>query len=153
MINFASFRFRISVSCHQSWLQIFIYWCISVMKFHIFLSLKMLFIQVIHVAVEMKFMECWKVLQNDEGATWSVITTQFSIVAQKPPSVQFSPVTQSCPTLCNPMDWSTPGFPIHHQLPQVVQTHGLRVCDAIQPSHPLSSPSPAFSLSQHQGLF
>ena len=69
-------------------------------------------------------------------------------------SCQFSSVTQSCPTLCNPMDCSTPGFPVHHQLPELTQTHVHCIGDAIQPSHPLSSPSPpAFSLSQHQGLF
>ena len=67
--------------------------------------------------------------------------------------VQFSSVAQSCPVLCDPMDCSTPGFPVHHQLPELSQTHVLRVSDAIQPSHPLSSPSPsAFILSQHQGL-
>ena len=65
-----------------------------------------------------------------------------------------SSVTQSCPTLCNPMDCSTPGFPVHHQLPEPTQTHVHRVSDAIQPSHPLSSPSgSAFDLSQHEGLF
>ena len=64
----------------------------------------------------------------------------------------FGSVTQSCPTLCNPMDCSTPGFPVHHQLLELAQTH--RVGDAIQPSHPLSSPSPpTFNLSQQQGLF
>ena len=67
---------------------------------------------------------------------------------------QFSSVAQSCPTLCNPMDWSTPGFPVHHQLPELTQTHVHQVGDAIQPSHPLSYLSPpAFNLSQHQGLF
>ena len=69
-------------------------------------------------------------------------------------SAPFSSVTQSCLTLCNPMDCNTPGFPVHHQLPELAQTHVHQVSDAIQPSHPLSSPSPpAFSLSQHQGLF
>ena len=67
---------------------------------------------------------------------------------------QFSSVAQSCLTLCNPMDSSTPGFPVHHQLLEFIQTHGHWVGDAIQPSHPVSSPSPhAFNLSQHQGLF
>ena len=56
--------------------------------------------------------------------------------------VQFSSVTQSCPTLCNPMDCSTPGFPVHHQLPELAQTHIHWVSDVIQPSHPLLSPSP-----------
>ena len=67
---------------------------------------------------------------------------------------QFSSVTQSCLTLCNPLDCSAPGFPVHHQLLELAQTHVHRVSDAIQPSYPLSSPSPpAFNLSQHQGLF
>ena len=69
-------------------------------------------------------------------------------------SVQFSSVTQSCLILCDPMNRSTAGLPIHHQLPESTQTHVHRVDDAIQPSHPLSSPSlPAFNLSQHQSLF
>ena len=68
-------------------------------------------------------------------------------------SVQFSSVAQSCPTLCNPMNCSMPGFPVHHQLPEFTQTHVHRVRDAIQPSHPGSSPSPAPNPSQHQGLF
>ena len=69
-------------------------------------------------------------------------------------SAQFSSVAQSCPALCDPMDRSTPGLPVHHQLLQFTQTHVHRVSDAIQPSHPLLSPSPpAFNLSQHQGLF
>ena len=67
---------------------------------------------------------------------------------------QFSSVAQSCPTLCNPMNRSTPGLPVHHQLPEFTQTHVHWVGDAIQPSHPLSSPSPpAPSPSQHQSLF
>ena len=69
-------------------------------------------------------------------------------------SVQFSSVAQSCPTHCDPMDCGTTGLPVHHQLPEFTQTHVHWVGDAIQLSHPLSSPSPpAFNLSQHQGLF
>ena len=69
-------------------------------------------------------------------------------------SVPFSSVAQLCPTLCDPMNCSTPGLPVHHQLPEFTQTHVHRVGDAIQPSHPLSFPSPpALNLSQHQGLF
>jgi len=65
----------------------------------------------------------------------------------------FSSVTQSCPTLCDPMNCSTPGLPVHHQLPEFTQTHIHRVGDAIQPSHPLSSPfPPAPNPSQHQSL-
>ena len=65
-------------------------------------------------------------------------------------SVQFSSVAQSCPTLCDPMNCSTPGLPVHHQLPEFTQTHVHQVRDAIQPSHPLSSPSPpAPNPSQH----
>ena len=63
-------------------------------------------------------------------------------------------VTQSCPTPCDPMDCNMPGLPVHHQLPEFTQIHVHWVSDAIQPSHPLSSPSPpALNLSQHQGLF
>ena len=69
-------------------------------------------------------------------------------------SVQFSLVAQSCPTLCDPMNRSAPGLPVHHQFLEFTQTHVHRVSDAIQPSHPLSSPSPpAPNPSQHQNLF
>ena len=69
-------------------------------------------------------------------------------------SVQFSSVAQSCPTLCDPMHRSTPGLPVHHQLPEITQTHIHQVSDGIQPSHPLSSPSPPPpNPSQHQSLF
>ena len=83
----------------------------------------------------------------------------FSFCFQKPVGftklcVQFSSVAQSCPTLWDPMNRSTPGLPVHHQLPEFTQTHVHRVGDAIQPSHPLSSPSlHAPNPSQHQGLF
>ena len=66
--------------------------------------------------------------------------------------VQFSSVAQSCPTLRDPMNRSTPGLPVHHQLSESTQTHVHWVGDANQPSHPLSSPSPTFNHSQHQGL-
>ena len=69
-------------------------------------------------------------------------------------SVQFSSVAQSCPTVCNPMNRSMPGLPVHHHLPEFTQTHVHRVSDTIQPSHPLSSPfPPALNPSQHQSLF
>ena len=68
--------------------------------------------------------------------------------------VQFSSVSQSSPTLCDSVDCSMPGFSVHHQLLELTQTHAYWVGDAMQPSHPLSSPSPsAFNLSRHQGLF
>ena len=67
---------------------------------------------------------------------------------------QFSSVAQSCLTLCDPMDYSMPGFPVYHQPPELAQAHVCLVGDAIQPSHPLLSPSPpTFNFSQHQGLF
>ena len=73
---------------------------------------------------------------------------------QHPFMIQFSSFAQSCLTLCNPMNRSTPGLPVCHQLPESIQTHGHWVSDAIQPSHPLSSPSPsALNLPYHQGLF
>ena len=69
-------------------------------------------------------------------------------------SVQFSSLAQSCLTLYDPMNRKTPGLPVHHQLPEFTQTHVHQVSDAIQPSHPLSSPSPpAPNPSQHQSLF
>ena len=72
----------------------------------------------------------------------------------KQDTLLFSSVAQSCLTLCKPMDCSTPGLPVHHQLPELTQTHVHWVGDAIQPSYPLSSPSPpALNLSQHQSLF
>ena len=69
-------------------------------------------------------------------------------------SVQFSSIAQSCPTLCDPTNCNTPGLPVYHQLPEFTQIHVHRVGDAIQPSHPLSSPfPPAPNPSQHQSLF
>ena len=77
-----------------------------------------------------------------------------SLLNQNLHSVQFSSVAQLCPTLCDPMNHSTPGLPVHHQLPEFTQTHVHRVSDAIQPSHLLLSPSPpAPNISQHQSLF
>ena len=69
-------------------------------------------------------------------------------------SVQFTSVAQSCPTLCDPITHSTPGLPVHHQLPEFIQTHAHRVGDATQSTHPLLSPSPPdANPSQHKGLF
>ena len=87
-------------------------------------------------------MECLFIF---ESITWKLHRTFYII--------QFSSVAQMCLTLCDPIDRSTPGLPVHHQLPESTQTHVHWVSDAIQPSNPLSSPSPAFNLSQHQGLF
>ncbi|XDA78169.1 hypothetical protein R6Z07F_008269 [Ovis aries] len=82
------------------------------------------------------------------------MTTGKTIALTRHSSVQFSSVIQSCPTLCDPKNRSTPGLPLHHQLLEFTQTHVHRVSDAIQPSHPLSSPSPpAPNPSQHQSLF
>ena len=81
---------------------------------------------------------------------WTIITLNVMFL----PSDQIRPVAQSCPTLCDPMNHSTPGLPVHHQLQELTQTHVHQVSDAIQPSHPLSSPSPlAPNPSQHQSLF
>ena len=77
----------------------------------------------------------------------------YPAVSTQVTSVQFSSVTPLCLTLCNRINCSTPGLPVHHQLPEFTQTHVHWVGDAIQPSHPLSSPAPALNLSQHQGLF
>ena len=92
--------------------------------------------------------------RNHSLRTYYRAGTIFSTLCVTAFSVHFSSVAHLCPTLCDPMDCSTPGLPVHHQLSELAQTHVHRVGDAIQPSHPLSSPSPpAFNLSQHQGLF
>ena len=90
---------------------------------------------------------------NHQGKHQLIASLQISPIF-KENHIQFSSVTQSCPTLCEPMNRSTPGLPVHHQLLEFTQTHVHRVGDAIQPSHPLSSPSPPAPIpSQHQGLF
>ena len=93
-----------------------------------------------------------KLLCSKGSPVWcSVMTWRDGMREQRR---SLSPVVQSCSTLCDSMDCSTPGFPAHHQLPELAQTHVHQVGDAIQPSHPLSSPSHlAFNLSQHLGLF
>ena len=99
----------------------------------------------------------WTELKGVPKQLWQSV--QIRLLKQSNPksaygSVQFRSVTQSCLTLCDPMNRSTPGLRVHHQLPEFTQTHVHRVRDAIQPSHPLSSPfSPAPNPSQHQNLF
>ena len=95
------------------------------------------------------YISCWihKMLS-------SLIKTKTENIIFSLISVQFTLLTQSCLTLCNPMDCSMPGLPVHHQLPEFTQIHVHQVSDAIQPSHPLSFPSPpTLNLSHHQGLF
>ena len=98
-------------------------------------------------------LHCWwecKLVQK----LWRTVWRFLKKLGIELPSVHFSSVTQSCPTLCDPMNRSTPGLPVHHQLPVFTQTHVHRVSDAIQPSHPLSSPfPPAPNPSQNQSLF
>ena len=90
------------------------------------------------------FILLFMVIMNNTALLWTFICTFL---------LQFRSVAQPCPTVCHPMDCSMPGLPVHHQLPEVAQTSVHLVGDAIQPSHPLSSPSrPVFNLSQHQGL-
>ena len=92
--------------------------------------------------------------QDSERPRWRLRTNTVSLQSEHICQVQFSSVTQSCPTLWDCMNHSTPGLPVHHQHPESTQTHVLWVSDAIQPSHLLLSPSPpALNLSQHQGLF
>ena len=90
----------------------------------------------------------------NQGLSWSILHCRRILYQLNHSSIQFFSVAQSCPTLCDPMNHSTPGLPVHHQLPESTNTHVHRVGDAIQPAHPLSSPSPpAPNPSQHQGLF
>ena len=90
-------------------------------------------------------------LDKEGFKTWCCVNHILSSVKEK---LHLSSVAQSCPTLCDPMDCSKPGLPVHHQLPEFTQTHVHWVGDVIQSSQPLSSPSPpAFNISQHQGLF
>ena len=85
---------------------------------------------------------------------WTATCKRMKLEHFLTPSVQFSSVAQSCPTLCDPMNHSTPGLPVRHQLLEFTQTHVHRVSDAIQPSHPLSAPSlSAPNPSQHPSLF
>ena len=110
-----------------------------------------------------RFSQIVKGLRYSLSVSWEVSLFPETSRRQRPPdqrqrvvfsSVQFSSVTQSCPTLCDPMNCSMPGLPVHHQLPEFTQTHAHWVGNAIQPSHPLSSPPPpAPNPSQHQGLF
>ena len=89
--------------------------------------------------------------RQQKGTEWPLLAFSKKLYAY---SVQFSSVSQSCPTLCDPVNHSAPGLPVRHQLPKSTQTHVHQVSDAIQPSHPLSSPSPPSpNPSQHQGLF
>ena len=90
-------------------------------------------------------------LQADDFIIWATREAQLSLYPEL--MTQFSSVTHLCPTLWDPMDCSTPGLPVHHQLLEFTQTHVHWVGDAIQQSHPLSFPSPAPNPSQHQGLF
>ena len=91
---------------------------------------------------------------QDKYSIFKCFKQPFSLRSDQIRSDQIKSVAQSCPTLCDPMNRSTTGLPVHHQLPEFTQTHVHRVSDAIQPSHPLSSPSPlAPNPSQHQSLF
>ena len=93
----------------------------------------------------------WNCLKNTKNRT--AVWPSNPKPGHMPSSVQFSSVVQSCLTLCDPMNHSTLDLPVHHQLPQPTQTHVHWFGDAIQPSHPLLSPSPALNLSQHPRLF
>ena len=99
------------------------------------------------------FLKRWQTLESDTpDRLWiiALLLCKYRDLKQ----IAVSSVAQSFPTLCDPIDCSTPGFPVHHQLPEIAQAHVHWVGDAIQPSHPLFSPSPAaFNLSQHEGLF
>ena len=109
------------------------------------------------IRTRLRFQEGRKNLKTQMGSCSVFLTQGLGLMRLKDGErqrvcVQFSSVAPSCPTLCDPMDCSTPGLPVHHQFLEATQTRAHCVGDAIQPSHPLSSPSPTFNLSQHQGL-
>ena len=112
-----------------------------------------LFLQALHKLLSHKASPCFiQPTLSNGGTNGDARETAFASCALRS-SVQFSSVTQSCPTLCSPMNCSTPGLPVHHQLPEFTQTRVLQVSDAIQPSHPRSSSfHPAPNPSQHQSL-
>ena len=114
----------------------------------------------VHGILQEKILECVAIpfsrgsfQPKDQNPVSGMASRFFTVTATSASSVQYSSVTQSCLTLCDAMDYRTPGFPVYHQLRELAQTHVHQVSDAFQPSHPLSSHSPAFNLSQHQGLF
>ena len=95
----------------------------------------------------------WPLLSHQSHRGHLCLTKSLLCVQELFEENQFSSVAQLCPTICDPMDCSMPGSPVHHQHPELAQTHVHRVSDAIQPSHPLLSPSPpTLNLSQHQCL-
>ena len=97
---------------------------------------------------------CTVLNRNINKKHYLLVTNLSGEIVYLSPVDQIRSVSQSCPTLCDPMNRSTPGLPVHHQVPEFTQTHIHRVSDAIQPSHPLSAPSPPPpNPSQHQGLF
>ena len=103
--------------------------------------------------ISIHFLTCWSLGPKYTGGP-KIEPIQSGQVPMSSSAFQFSSVTQYCPILLEPNNCSTPGLPVHHQLLESTQTHFHCVSDAIQPSHPLSSPShPTFNLSQHQGLF
>ena len=116
---------------------------------------------IIHIT-HLKYTTQWALVYSDL-ITMTTVNFRIFFLSQKETSnphwsqhlplslASFSSVAQSCPTLCDPMDCSTPGFPVYHQVQELTQTHDHRVSDVIQPSHPLSSP-PAFNLSQHRSF-
>ena len=115
-----------------------------------FLSVYLYQIIALYTLPVLQFCQLYPIKAEVKKVSASGIVTKIAVVVQ---SLQFSSVAQSCPTLCSPMNFSPRGLPVHHQLPDCTQTHVHQVSGAIQPSHPLSSPSPpASNPSQHQGL-
>ena len=124
-----------------------------ILPFLLYMSFNICILNSIYRRIDAFELWCWRRLLR---VPWTARRSNQSILKEKSliRSDQIRSVAQSCPTLCDPMNRSTPGLPVHRQLPEFTQTHVHRVSDAIQPSHPLSSPSPpAPNPSQHQSLF
>ena len=116
---------------------------------------KLMFIESVKLTISSTVTHFYSCLQSFPASGSFLVSWLFTSGGQSiGASVQFSSVSQLCPTLCDPMNCSMPGLPVHHQLPEFTQTHVHRVSDAIQSSHPLSSTSPpAPNASQQQSLF
>ena len=141
---------RVNDMISTNYLKLYLFWKSFGYKFADYHSNFIIYLNTYHLSISCT--NWFTTFPYKDGPLWTDLLKQ--VVNLNPPSVQSSSVTQLCLTLWDPMDCSTPGLPVHHQLPELTQSHVHWVVDANQPSHPLLPSSPhAFNLSYHQGLF